>query len=103
VVAIIGLLASVALPSLNRARNKAAQTACIQNLRLIDAAKQHWALENKRADTDTPGPEDIKVYLRNQLFPTCPAGGAYTIGALNADPACSRSADPHFPHALPAP
>ena len=44
VVAIIGLLATIAIPNFVRARLKAQQSACINNLRQLDGAKQTWAL-----------------------------------------------------------
>ena len=44
VVAIIGLLAAVAIPNFLRARATAQNSECIDNLRMIDAAQQQWAL-----------------------------------------------------------
>ncbi len=97
VVAIIGLLASIAVPNFVRARNTAQKNACINNLRMIDNAKQQWATENKKGDSDTPTVDDVKVYIKNNRFPTCPGGGTYegTIGALNQDPECSKKAEGH--------
>ena len=43
VVAIIGMLASIAVPSYVRARDAAQSKACINNLRQIDGAAQTWA------------------------------------------------------------
>jgi hypothetical protein len=48
VVAIIGLLAAIAIPNFVKARTTSQQNACINNLRLIDASKQQWALEQKK-------------------------------------------------------
>ena len=95
VVAIIGLLAAIAVPNFVRARNTAQKNACINNLRMIDNAKQQWALENRKGDTDTPGEDDVKVYIKNERMPTCPGSGTYTITAVNTDPTCSKSADGH--------
>ena len=53
VVAIIGLLAAIAIPNFVRARTQSQKNACINNLRQIDGAVQHWALENKQAATAT--------------------------------------------------
>lgn len=66
--------------------------ACINNLRLIDAAKQQWALENKKQATDTPTMDDLRPYLGhgpNGELPVCPDGGVYTVGAVGEKPACS--------------
>ena len=100
VVAIIGLLAAIAIPNFVRARNTAQQNACINNLRQIDAGKQQWALENKKLDTSTPSSADVGNYIKNNIFPTCPSSGTYTVGAVNVDPACSLSGSGHV---LPTP
>jgi len=100
VVAIIGLLAAIAIPNFVRARNSAQKNTCINNLRQLDGGKQQWALENKKSDTDTPGSDDVKVYIKNKQYPNCPSGGTYTIAAVNTDPTCSKSADGHV---LPTP
>ena len=55
VVAIIGLLAAIAIPNFVRARTQSQKNACINNLRQIDGAVQQWALENKKASTESAG------------------------------------------------
>src|SRR6266853_2495239 len=86
VVAIIGLLAAIAIPNFVKARNTTQKNACINNLRQIDGGKQQWALENKKSDTDSPTSDDVKLYIKNNAYPTCPSGGTYTIHAVNTDP-----------------
>jgi prepilin-type N-terminal cleavage/methylation domain-containing protein len=98
VVAIIGLLAAIAIPNFVRARNSAQKNSCINNLRQLDGAKQQWALENKQTDTSVPTSGDVKVYLKNNNYPSCPAAGVYTLGAVNTDPTCNLSG-----HVLPIP
>jgi len=95
VVAIIGLLAAIAIPNFVRARNTAQKNTCINNLRQIDGGKQQWALENKKADSDTPTSDEVKLYIKNNQYPTCPSSGSYTIGAVSTDPTCSQSASGH--------
>jgi hypothetical protein len=70
---------------------------CIANLRLIYAAKQAWALEKNKTDTDTPTEEDLLPYIKGGVFPVCPSGGVYTIGPVSQVPTCSIPG-----HALPA-
>ncbi len=73
--------------------------ACINNLRLIDAAKQQWALENKKQSTDTPTMDDLKPYFgnnQNANLPACPDGGVYTVGSVAEKPTCNIAG-----HALP--
>ena len=56
VVAIIGLLASIAIPNFVKARTTAQMNACISNLRQIDGAIQLWAAETKQGETATVTP-----------------------------------------------
>jgi prepilin-type N-terminal cleavage/methylation domain-containing protein len=95
VVTIIGLLAAIAIPNYVRARNSSQTKHCVNNLRQVDGAKHQWALENRKTDTDTPSEDDLKPYIRRALFPTCPSGGSYTIGAMATDPTCTKSSDGH--------
>src|SRR6185503_11001060 len=80
VVAIIGMLASIAVPSYVRARDAAQSKACINNLRQLDGAVQTWALENKKSATSTYALSDLKPYIKldsSNNIPSCPAGGTY--------------------------
>ena len=65
------------------------QNACINKLRQLDAAKQQWALEKNKTDTDVPTAQDLLPYLKDGVFPTCPGGGIYSINAVGELPACS--------------
>ena len=88
VVAIIGLLAAIAIPSFIRARQNTQQSTCINNLRLIDGAKDQWALENGKSTDQAVEPANIAPYLK-QGVPTCPIGaGVYTISPVGTDPLC---------------
>lgn len=72
-----------------RSRNTP-RNACIANLKQIDGAKATWALECNKQPTDTPLSSDLfgeTGYIRVRQF--CPAGGAYTIGAVEEKPTCS--------------
>jgi hypothetical protein len=76
--------------------NQATQTqadtdrdTCIANLRSIQVAKAQWALENGKTAADIPTEQDLIIYLPNSVFPVCPAGGSYTIGAIGNAPTCS--------------
>jgi competence protein ComGC len=86
----IVLLLPIAIPNFVKARDAAQMNACINNLRMIDAAKQQWALENNKKSSDTPTQSDLEHYLKNSQFPTCPKAGTYTIGPVGEAPACSE-------------
>jgi competence protein ComGC len=86
----IPLMLAIAIPNFVTARQTAQMNACINNLRQIDAAKQEWALENNKKGSDMPTQSDLVRYINNNgQFPVCPAGGAYTIGAVSNAPTCS--------------
>ncbi|HTL59816.1 MAG TPA: prepilin-type N-terminal cleavage/methylation domain-containing protein [Candidatus Limnocylindrales bacterium] len=98
VVAIIGMLATLAIPNFVKARGEAQKTGCINNLEKIDGAIQVWALEQKK-DSDQPVTyTDISGYLKNSV--SCPSGGttfadSYTITTVDAKPRCQRRPDTH--------
>ncbi len=96
VVAIIGLLAAIAIPSFVQARNTSRQNACINNLRQIESAKEQLAMaENLPSDaayeTDFDD-EDLDPYIRGGVAAAtdCPAGGTVTIGDLEEYPDCTE-------------
>jgi prepilin-type N-terminal cleavage/methylation domain-containing protein len=98
VVAIIGLLAAIAIPNFVKARTTSQQNACINNLRLVDAAKQQWALEQRKQTTDLPVGTDLQPYLgrgANGELPTCPVDTAntfatsYTVNIVATSPQCA--------------
>ena len=67
----------------------AAANPCINNLRIIEGAKDQWALENKKGTGDVVGAQDLQPYLKNNALPVCPQGGVYTLNAVGAPPTCS--------------
>jgi prepilin-type N-terminal cleavage/methylation domain-containing protein len=92
VVAIIGMLASIAVPNYIRARGNAQVSECINNLKQIDGAAQTWALENKKAPNTTYTLTDVKPYIKLDStgnIPPCPAGGTYTCTTVSNSPTCS--------------
>jgi prepilin-type N-terminal cleavage/methylation domain-containing protein len=64
VVAIIGLLAAIAVPSFFRARQRSQATTILNELRMIDSAKDQYALENNKSGTVSPGWDDLTPYLK---------------------------------------
>ena len=97
VVAIIGLLAAIAIPNFVKARQTSQTNACINNLRIIDAAKQQWALE--KGATSSPLASDLVPYLgrAGTAMPYCPLSApsgtpAYVINTLTVAPTCPNIA-----------
>jgi prepilin-type N-terminal cleavage/methylation domain-containing protein len=104
VVAIIGLLAAIAIPNFIKSRVTSETNLCIDNLRMLDAAKQQWALEKGQVGTSVPQPTDIQPYLGrgNGDLPICPidpnASFATSYNLLNCQtpPVCLISPTNHF-------
>jgi prepilin-type N-terminal cleavage/methylation domain-containing protein len=88
VVAIIGLLAAIAIPSFMKARTTSQQSACLNNLRLIESAAEQWSMLPANA-AGTPALSDLYKadgtgYLK--VEPKCPYDGlaaSYTITKAN--------------------
>lgn len=93
----IPIMLAIAIPNFVKARDMAFQSVCVINLRTIDTAKQDWARQNNKNPGDVPTEADLKPFLKTGVFPTCPSGGIYTIGAVSNAPTCSISG-----HQLPA-
>jgi len=109
VVAIIGLLAAIAIPNFVRARKTSQMNACINNLRLIDAADQQWALEQHQGSAAVPAASALQPYLGHGSageLPSCPAdstansGGnfttSYTVINISVKPQCLMVPSTHI-------
>lgn len=101
VVAIIGLLASIAIPNFIKARASARKNVCINNLRQIESAKDQWAIENNKSTSDTPVATDLDAYIKGGTAKLiCPEGGttfadSYTINAIHTNAACQKDPTNH--------
>jgi prepilin-type N-terminal cleavage/methylation domain-containing protein len=89
VVAIIGLLAAIAIPSFVKARNTSQQNACINNLRIIDAGKEQCAMVYRLTDGMECYTVSVNEYIKGNTTPICPGGGAYGYRNIGSDPDCS--------------
>ena len=104
VVAIIGVLAAIAIPNLVRARTTSQTNVCIDNLRMIDGAKQQWALEQGQTGTATPLGTDLQPYLGRGTgeLVVCPIDPArsfdtsYDVGNCQTSPTCLISPTTHL-------
>jgi prepilin-type N-terminal cleavage/methylation domain-containing protein len=89
VVAIIGLLAAIAIPSFMKARETAHKNACIENMRQIEGAKEQWAMEKGKATGNSIVTTEVEAYLKGTTFPSCPAGGTYDYQVIGTDMTCT--------------
>lgn len=86
-VAPAAVLGAVALPAVAKAREQAQRTACASNLHQVDVAKQMWRQDHPNQEAP-PSQDDLAPFFGNEWV-TCPQGGAYTLGGLEDQPACS--------------
>jgi prepilin-type N-terminal cleavage/methylation domain-containing protein len=104
VVAIIGLLAAIAIPNFIRSRVTSQTNLCIDNIRMLDASKQQWALEQGVGSTASPQGSDIQPYLGdgNGQLPLCPVDPqqtfetSYLIQNCQTTPTCQLLPSLHF-------
>ena len=89
VVAIIGLLAAIAIPSFMKARTTSQQNACINNLRQIESGKEQWALAEKQSTGSAVVTTAVNTYMK--ATPVCPAGGTYTYNVVGTDAICTTT------------
>ena len=92
------------------ARKKAQATTCINNLRIIDGAKEMWALEAKKNSSDTPTGAGLQSYIGRKSsgqLPTCPNDSAnsfatsYSVNEVDAQTTCNiGGANANYPHKL---
>jgi hypothetical protein len=64
-------------------------SACINNLRQVEAAKAQWALENHVTNGEVAVTSPVNQYLKGNTTPVCPQGGFYTYNPVGVDPTCS--------------
>jgi len=72
VVAIIALLAAIGVPNFIRARRRTEAVRILEDLRLLDYATDHYALETNKIAGFNPTIGDLKNYIKTgtQLYDT---------------------------------
>lgn len=90
VVAVVGMLAAIAIPSFMKARSTAQTHVCINNLRQIEAAKKAIVLEKKYTDGTIIPDEEVSNSLKNGFGGlVCPRQGQYMTNPVGRDPECT--------------
>jgi len=87
VVAIIALLAAIAVPGFLRARKRSQASKVLNDLRLIDAAVDQYAIENAKKSGDPVAVADWTNYLKKDtvLYATGADLFSNTYGAQTVD------------------
>lgn len=93
VVAVIGILATIAIPSYVKSKEYAIKNGCVGNLKQVESAISRWALETNASPDDVPETSDlVPQYIK--IWPKC-MGGAYSTCAVSATPACPKNLPGH--------
>jgi prepilin-type N-terminal cleavage/methylation domain-containing protein len=111
VVAIIGIVAAIGIPSIVRARGSSRMNMCISNLSQLDAAKSAWANAMRADPATVPAVTSIQPFLgrgSTGTMPVCPSDSSqtfatsYILQAINTLPTCQimGAATNTFPHIL---
>lgn len=102
VVLIIGILLAIAVPSFIKARDTSRRNSCLENLKQIDAAKEQWAMDNRKPSGAPVKMDDIAgTYMKGPATgPLCPSAGTYVVNPVGTAPACSLGPTPSH-HKLP--
>ena len=90
VVAIIALLAAIAVPGFLRARKRSQASRILNDLRMIDAAVDQYAIETNRSTGNVVNTQDWTNYLKknSSLYNTGSSllGSAYGIQTVDTIP-----------------
>ncbi|MEI6515727.1 MAG: hypothetical protein WCO77_07105, partial [bacterium] len=89
-VAPFAMMAGIAVPSFLKARSVSQGNSCINNLRMMEAAKEQWALENNKESGAAVKESDIIKYLGEGKMPKCPQGGTYSLDTIGTNARCSH-------------
>jgi hypothetical protein len=77
-----------AVPTFLTAKRTSEANACGGNMRLLDSAKEQWAMSAgvTNGPTDSVG---VLSYIKAHRMPLCPGGGEYTLGDIEETPQCN--------------
>lgn len=77
------------LEQLGGARGTTAYYSCLNNLRMIDSAKEQWALANNKSTGAAVVTNEVNQYIKGARTPVCSGGGKYTYNVVGVNPVCS--------------
>ncbi|HHV62230.1 MAG TPA: prepilin-type N-terminal cleavage/methylation domain-containing protein [Firmicutes bacterium] len=91
VLAIIGVLATIAVPSITKAVDGARLKACQANISAIEAAAELFYTDYGRYPTTEELKTDKMVaYFKDNKFPECPLNGGYSINEKTGKVTCDH-------------
>ncbi len=86
IVAIIGLLAALAMPSFIKVRKQSQAKRIVNDARTIDAAIDAWAVEKNKPDGSTIDLTEVATYSKSGNVPTTDSlGNPFQIGTVGTN------------------
>lgn len=91
IIPVIALLAAISIPAFMQAREASRRSACLNNLRSIEFAKEQAAMEHKYKEGETVSEQVVSTFMKREFSGlVCHKGGHYTINPLGQEPECSE-------------
>ena len=97
VAAVVVILAALSVPNFVRSRDTSRKNTLIHNLRLLDGAKQTWALEANASINAIPSPAQVAPYfgrggtMETDFSPIAMPGVKYVVGKAGEAPGIETS------------
>ena len=86
----IPMLVAIAVPSFVKARDLSMEKACQNNQRIIESAKDQFAMQENMIDGNTVTEADVVPFIRCEFSEIqCLKEGVYTINPIGVPPECS--------------
>ena len=99
VIVLLGIMVGAVVPNVIKIRDRANINVCKNHLRQIQIAKDQWALENNKFDTDFPTIDNLNPYIPDGIRSLyCPLDAAksfvtsYNIFDVMSNPTCKIAA-----------
>ena len=103
VVALIGILAALAIPTFTRARQDSFRVTCVNGLRQMAGAKVLAAFANNWNNSDSASTignplymDTISAYIKGGERPLCPTGATCYYNGIDESPTCQSGIAKHF-------
>lgn len=79
VVTLVGLLTAMSIPSVHRTRLKSHEFDCLKTQRFIEAAKERFAMEERKSNGYEATWDEIMPYMQPGVSLTCPGSPPYNL------------------------
>jgi prepilin-type N-terminal cleavage/methylation domain-containing protein len=94
VILILSVIVAIAVPTAVKTSVTSRRTTCVENLRLLESAKEQCAMANNlKSGGAVYWTDVVPTYLKNT--PRCPTDGIYTLNPVGVPATCSLTALGH--------